>query len=201
MQRFAKYYLWLMAFSWFSWLLGGALFLFGPDIESLPILIVLLLVILILAIVGAVGIAITYQYFLTSWSGIAALLCAIALANLGVNQSTQANASFWLNVFNYTRLSLMFAYLTAVSIFIYKRDISVALFSVLLLLMDWATVTSMVHYRGMPNLMIAYLKEQPNGGFWWWDTLTMAFYCALPPMVVGFWAHLLRLGWKEWKRS
>jgi hypothetical protein len=201
MNKLKSYKFWLTLLSWLAWLIAGAILILTPDGLHPLVVALLVLTILVLAVAGAVGIALTYRRFLASWLGIGGLVVAMALTYAGAAYISENGGGLLFNLLTYLKLSLPFIYLASVTAFMWKRDISVSLLGILLLIMIWTAAVGVTSYRGVANLILAYLKALDHGTFWWWDTWVTAFYCALPPIFIGFWAHLLRLAWKEWKRD
>ncbi len=182
---------------WSSWILSGVLLVSTPDKLPVVIVIALAVIVFVLAALSALALAVIYRKVFATWPGLIGLAVAFGLisANSGKMPGTFSGITTLL------QLSLPFAYLGAVSAFIYKRDISVALFGALLLIGVWMAAVSVVRYGGPANFLIAYLKSAEIGSFWWFNTLVTAFWCAMPPMAIGFVLHLSRLVVLEWRRG
>ncbi len=187
---------WIVPAAWAGWLSSGAILALAPD--SLPIAIALFLALVVLALgaISSIVLALAYRRFLATWPGLVALTALFGLTMLG-----SANVPFLSTGFILLQISLPFAYLTAISAFIYRRDISLALLGALLLIGAWTAAIGVVRYGGPANFLIAFLSVSETGGLWWLNTVTMALWCALPPIVIGFCAHLARLAWREWQRE
>jgi len=190
---------WIVAAGWASWLIGCAVTILTPDSLPIPFLLLAAVVVLGLITFGSITLALAYRHFLATWLGIAGLMLGVGLTVVGASRASEWGA--FAGIISLAQISFLIAYVVSVAAFVKNRDISVALFGGLLLIGVWAAALGVAHYRGPANFLLAYFREAESGGFWWWNMLTTAFCCALPVMAVGFWVHLLRLGWREWKRG
>ncbi len=187
---------WFALAAWLLWAASGAVLAFAPDISSIAVLIFLAVVVLGLAVVSSMVLAILYRRYLASWPGIISLAVIFGLAARWAGGDAPLSGFFTL-----LQLSVLCVYPISVAAFIYKRDVSAALLGALLLTGVWLMAAGVGQYRGAADFLLAFASSLERGGFEWLSAWAMAFYCALPPIAVGFWAHLARLVWREWKRK
>lgn len=190
---------WIITAAWLAWLSSGIIIAANPQ-GSLAAMLFYLVLVLVLAAPSAIALALAYRRFLATWPGITGLMVAFGLISASASGISKlgATASGFATV---AQLSLPFAYLASVSAFLYKRDISVSLIGGVLLIGVWMAAGEVARYRGPANFLLAYFAAAGSGGFWWWNTIATAFWCALPPIGIGFVVHFLRLLYLEWRRG
>lgn len=196
MDRLKRFKHWIVVAAWLAWFASALILTVNPSASPVTVLLLIGASVFGLGVPSVIVLALAYRRFLATWPGMFGLITGWALLSGGIGDDPRALAGLLL----LAQLSLPVAYFVSVSAFLLRRDASVAILAGLLLIGIWAAAMGVVRYEGPANFLIAYLRAVGNGTFWWWNAIAIAFWCALPPAVVAFCAHLLRLVHLEWKR-